>query len=349
MTRPAEVIHGPMLIGFAINIWMLGVITTQTYLYYTRYKDDKTWIKVFVAVLFALNMANTALLLLYLYQALIIFYGDLNYLKRTNWVFGVGDPILTGTITTLVQIFFARRVFILTGKWIWFILITIPAVISGGAALVVPFIVDQVPYFAELRRAARWNILWLGSGVVADIFITCILVYHLVSLVILAAELVNNSDPQQTHKSGVRRSDVLVDRIIRFTIETGLLTVVVAILDMVFFLTNTNGVHILLTFTLCKLYSVSLMSSLNARRQWERSLYTPNMEMDSSASMVFGNGFLSQPCQQVPEVKIEPLQFATSFDMRVELESVHIQAVHRGQEEHFKRNPCKSGSLPGSP
>ncbi|CAA7266019.1 unnamed protein product [Cyclocybe aegerita] len=52
------------------------------------------------------------------------------------------------------------------------------------------------------------------------------------------------------------------------TIQTGLLTMIVASLDLLFFLIDPTGTHLLFNFSLSKLYSNSLMSSLNSRRGW---------------------------------------------------------------------------------
>jgi len=85
-----------------------------------------------------------------------------------------------------------------------------------------------------------------------DIIITTILVLYL-----------------RKHKSGFQASDLMVDRIIRLTVQTCFITSVVAILDVSFFLADPTGTHLMFNFPLCKLYSNSLMSSLNSRRGWK--------------------------------------------------------------------------------
>ena len=37
-----------MLTGLVLNVTLLGVMITQLYIYYTTYKRDKIWMKVFV-------------------------------------------------------------------------------------------------------------------------------------------------------------------------------------------------------------------------------------------------------------------------------------------------------------
>ncbi|KAF9524249.1 hypothetical protein CPB83DRAFT_861476 [Crepidotus variabilis] len=44
---------------------------------------------------------------------------------------------------------------------------------------------------------------------------------------------------------------------------------IVAFFDMSFYLSDPSGLHLMFNFPLCKLYSNSVMSSLNSRRGWK--------------------------------------------------------------------------------
>ncbi|KXN82340.1 hypothetical protein AN958_02670 [Leucoagaricus sp. SymC.cos] len=70
------------------------------------------------------------------------------------------------------------------------------------------------------------------------------------------------------HKTGFKSSDMVIDRIIRVTMQTGLLTSMLAIVDLIVYLADPTGTHLIFNFPLCKLYSNSLMSSLNSRGGW---------------------------------------------------------------------------------
>ncbi|KAL0056952.1 hypothetical protein AAF712_016431, partial [Marasmius tenuissimus] len=52
------------------------------------------------------------------------------------------------------------------------------------------------------------------------------------------------------------------------TIQTGALTSICAIIDLILFLVNPTALHLIFNFTLAKLYTNALMSSLNSRRGW---------------------------------------------------------------------------------
>ncbi|KAJ6495240.1 hypothetical protein C8R45DRAFT_1061879 [Mycena sanguinolenta] len=208
---PAELAHGPMFIGFLVNATLLGSMVLQSYLYFIT---DKTWIKTFVVSLIILDTLNTIFDFAYLYQSLIIHF----------------DPVLTALIASLVQLFYAWRVKMLTGN-MWLTLFVVACSLLGFATTIE---VHLTPRFSEfIHFKVRLNLP--------------------LSTVI------------SSHKSGLEGSDMLVDRIIRITLQTGLTTAVCAIADLILFLADPVGLHLAFNFPLCKLYTNSLFSSLNAR------------------------------------------------------------------------------------
>jgi len=247
---PAEIAHGPILIGFTFNAILLGVMMTQVYIYYTSFKKDKIWIRVFVSILFFFDILNTACDAAYIYEALIIHFGDTAYLNVVTWLFDT-DPAITGIIVAAVQTFFAWRIHLLTKNWILPLVIVATAISGGVTAILTPVEVARAPFFIDLIRSKATIIIWLSSEVLGDILITATLVTYLTR-----------------RKTGFERSDMLIDKIIRITIQTGLVTAIVATINLLVYLLNPTGLHLLFNFPLAKLYSNSLMSTLNSRGIW---------------------------------------------------------------------------------
>ncbi|KAJ7288216.1 hypothetical protein C8J57DRAFT_1279429 [Mycena rebaudengoi] len=245
---PAEIAHGPMFLGFFANATLYGILILQTQTYFSTFKNDKLWMRLFVLGIFLLDTMNTVFDFVYLYQSLIIHYDDPAYLQNATWVFAT-DPVMTGLIAALVQFFFAWRVKILTNDNIWFCLaVSLFALMGlvGGLATAVEAILT--PNFVQFQKAKHFVILWLVSECIGDFLITAILVWHL-----------------RARKTGFKRTDVVVDRIIRLTVHTGAFTSLCAILDLIFYLADPSGLHLMFNFPLCKLYTNSLISSLNSR------------------------------------------------------------------------------------
>ncbi|KAL1710990.1 hypothetical protein EV121DRAFT_250679 [Schizophyllum commune] len=242
MLNPAQIAHGPMLIGTFLNVLLYGISITQTYLYWNGYKrKDSLVIRLFVIFLFVADTAHTAFTMAYMYICLVNHYGNPLYLANANWVFSA-DPALTGIIGGSVQIFFSWRVKIVSLRH--FVLCGIATAIACGF----------VPAFAQFQKFKVVVIIWLAASSLSDILITGSLVNHL-----------------RSHKTGFRTTDTHVDRIIRLTVQTGLITSLWALADMLLYLLDPAGWHLMLNFALSKLYTNSLMSSLNSRKGWHYS------------------------------------------------------------------------------
>ncbi|KAG7091882.1 hypothetical protein E1B28_008283 [Marasmius oreades] len=254
MAGPAEVAHGPIFIGLLLNVALFGIMVTQVHLYFSNYKKDRTWFKLYVLLLFLCDTVNSVFDSVYLYGALVIHFGDAGYLGKANWIFATVDPALTAIIAILVQGFFAWRIRVLTGKtWlVSIVLVFSVASFVGGIATAFKVRTSAFVNFRDFKWAV---ILWLLSGCCGDIMITVILVWHLV---------------WRRHKTGFQASDDIIDRVIRVTVQTGLVTTVCAIIDLSLFLSDPSGLHLIFNFPLSKLYTNSLMSTLNSRGSWNR-------------------------------------------------------------------------------
>ncbi|THU86173.1 hypothetical protein K435DRAFT_970413 [Dendrothele bispora CBS 962.96] len=270
MSSPAEASAGPIFIGWMFNLFFLGIITVQGYIYMTTYKKDRLWIKIFVAVLMVINFLNTIFTAVYLYDTLVVKFGDTTSVTTANWLTAM-DPVTTGVTAIYVQLFFIWRIKVLTGSMMLAGAILLPATAGLIGSIASSLSLTVSVKLANLILFKAWVIVWLIGAAVADLMITFVLVAWLVGFSFNAIFLgdVWLIDIQRKHKRGFRASNELVDRIIRSTIQTGALTTVVAFIDLLLYLAlPTNNLHLIFNFPLCKLYSITLMSSLNSRQGW---------------------------------------------------------------------------------
>ncbi|EKM82090.1 hypothetical protein AGABI1DRAFT_105442, partial [Agaricus bisporus var. burnettii JB137-S8] len=229
MAGPAEDFvvnsHGPMLIGTVFNLLLFGVMIAQVYFYFTSYARDRLFLKLFVLALFAVDATNSVFNVVFIYVCLVLHFGDADYLKVTNWQFATGDgasfergrillnytrggnvgPTLTAVIALMVQLFFTWRVYVLTRNRLLVVIVGLLALASAVCGCLTTWEVIAIPQFARFQNFRGIVIVWLAAAACADIMITIILVWHL-----------------QKHKTGFRGSDMVVDRIIRLTVQTGL-------------------------------------------------------------------------------------------------------------------------------
>lgn len=266
MAGPAEVQHGSMLIGTMLNAVFLGLLMMQANYYRRSYPSDPLWIRIFVLTMLMANFVNTVILVLYMYDSVIIHFGDAPYLERTNWAYDCG-PAMTGIIAAMTQFFYAHRINVLTRNRIALSITLITTVAGLAGSIATTYYCHVYGRFTEFYLFEAWPCLWLISQAVTDVVITSVLVVYL-----------------ECHRTGVPKTDELVSKIIRFAVPTGGLTAVVAILNLVLFLVGGGPINYnFVNFIHPKLYSVSLMGSLNSRvSSSEQNLYEVHTQhMDS--------------------------------------------------------------------
>ncbi|THH15902.1 hypothetical protein EW146_g4647 [Bondarzewia mesenterica] len=235
-----------MLIGTFFNLILFGVSSTQIYLYAVNYKEDPVWKRSYIWVLYIVNTANTILEVVFIYDRLINHFGDYNAQGLANW-----GPALTGIIGMMVQLFFGWRIKILTNNMWTFISIATLAVLECLAAVTTSIIMLCVSDVLITNHIHSAVIVWLISTAVVDMLITVILVSFL-----------------RNHRTGSPPTDDVLNKIIRLTVQTGLITTICAITDLVLYMCFSAAYHVIFNYPLSKLYLISLLSSLNSRQGW---------------------------------------------------------------------------------
>ncbi|KAH7926386.1 hypothetical protein BV22DRAFT_1194460 [Leucogyrophana mollusca] len=247
MVTQAGISLGPMLVGFALNTILYGVMVTQTLVYFSSYKSDGRWIRLFVTLLLLADTTNVVFEFVYLYDTLITHFGDDSRLSEANWVFST-VPAMTGIISALVQLFFAWRVSILTASTWTVYLIASLAVAGMLCAIGTAIAINAVPVFTQFHRFQVIVIIWLVSAATDNVLITISLVRSL-----------------REHRTGFADTDNIIKKIIRLTVHTGLLTAIWTLIDLTAYLALTDGLHLIFNFSLSKFYTNSLLSTLISR------------------------------------------------------------------------------------
>jgi len=212
-----------------------------------------------------------------------------NNSHRLSLVFAT-NPALTGIIASCVQLCYARRVKIITSN-IWVVtLIVVCATISMLASIGTAIAVEIVPIFTQFVRFKVVVIVWLVAAVIADICITVSITYHLqkhlnsVTKTGKPCSRLHDSTRKDSETSprpqefletlpdtGFDATDDVLNRIIRLTVQNGAITAIWSIIHLTVYLVDNTGLHLIFGVPLSKLYTNSLMSSLNARGGWKFS------------------------------------------------------------------------------
>ncbi|KAJ7678093.1 hypothetical protein DFH06DRAFT_566023 [Mycena polygramma] len=240
---------GPRLVGLVFNYGLLGVLTTQVYIYHVNFPTDKRVLQVIVYVVYVLDWVQTCSATYDAFQWFVYGWGDIAALYGLFTGF-LNVPILSSVIGAIVQVFFGWRIWILSESKAVFVGIILLALLqlSGGGA-VAYYIYNDASEITRSVGLVRAVGIRLGGSAVLDTVIAVSMTYFLL----------------RSRGQGLARTDRVVTRLIRLTIETGTVTAIAAIVDLIFFLKAHNGLHQISGVILCKLYSNTLLVLFNNR------------------------------------------------------------------------------------
>jgi hypothetical protein len=240
--------YGPMLLGVFMNMILYGVLILQTYHYYLTYPKDKIWIKFLVLYLFIVESVNTGCDMYIIYQPLIERFGLPEATKYFPTLFAA-EPITIVAVSTPIQLFLAWRVWLFTKSKILPVIISIFSLVSLAGGIWTTYGVIHVRLFIRKPELHTPALIWFLTACAADVLITVVLVIAL-----------------NKKKTGFVATDDVISKIIRMTVQTGLLTTVFALGDVIFFMTLPHtALNFIWDLALSKLYTNCLLSTLNAR------------------------------------------------------------------------------------
>ncbi|KAJ7504899.1 hypothetical protein B0H11DRAFT_2221088 [Mycena galericulata] len=241
-------LFGPMLLGVILNSVLYGIMLVQSLIYYRRYKKDRPWFRYLVLYLVVVETANWLCDIGIIYEPLITRYATTEALLVSP-VFLRTDAVLTVFVSTPIQIFIAWRVHIITHSFALPSIIILLAIVSLGGGIATTTIVSMHPEYATFAGFQPEVITWLVSSAACDVFLTAALVHSL-----------------STRKTKDVSTDSRLDKIIRLAIQTGSITAAAALLDVLLFMVAPHtSLNFVMDFCLSKLYTNSLINTLNAR------------------------------------------------------------------------------------
>jgi len=237
---------------------MFGIVTLQCYVYFRRFAEDSWGFRLLVCLVWLLELGHTIGVCYELYRVTVIFYARPFLIKGFPGFAAV--TILGGFITMLVQNFFAIRVFKVLPNPYRYIGVLCFVLSFGRCATSVFAGIQAIPIASIDDYRVKWRILvtaLLSLGAAIDVIIALSMLYFL----------------YKKRENTFQRVSRLIDRLVAYTIRTGLVTSIAAVLVVIFFQTSpTTYVWLALYTFLGKLYSNTLLSALNARHELRNEL-----------------------------------------------------------------------------
>jgi len=241
---------GALQIGLALCLFLLGASTLQIFYYFEHYRKDKRFFKIFVSVVWLLEILHAIFMCHGVYTISITFFGSKKYISYSPWSIKLLLP-LSALIDIAVECCFAYRIRLLSNQW----KITIFCWCLIGIRLVTVSIAAVFSFQYEMRGLAIHY---------SFVFPLAFVPLAVVDLVISMSQLYWFS---QIRKGIASNSSKLATKLSIFALECGLLALSLGIATLVTALCYPQsyiwlailGVH-------SKVYSNALLFSLNRRQ-----------------------------------------------------------------------------------
>ncbi|KAJ8487279.1 hypothetical protein ONZ45_g14401 [Pleurotus djamor] len=231
---------------------IFGMLIVQMFWYHVNFPKDSVYTRIVAWFSFLLSAAFTALSAASAWSQFGVHWGDLLrgfFLIDRSWA---GFPPISGIIGSTTQLFFAWRTYQLIGNpW----LLGIISLLSFLQCTMTIYLDARVlaagfTYLALLDAKVYLD-LWLCSSLACDLMITGSML-----IILMRARSGSSFKPTLT----------TMNKIIKFTVETGLVTSIWAIIQLILWLKSPlTGYHLFFFMNRGRLYSTWLLSTLNSR------------------------------------------------------------------------------------
>ncbi|KAH8836164.1 hypothetical protein DL96DRAFT_110423 [Flagelloscypha sp. PMI_526] len=240
---------GPLLLGLSLNLYLHGVVSYQYMSYATMKFNDPIWLQVLVALLFVLDTSQTYVEVYGVWYFAVENYTNPSVLSDIIWItpFCV---VATAVSTLIVQAFLIRRLCLLT-RQVWLCAPLLMAAVAASLCAIATtpraWIIGDLSKFSVLIPL---NTAWLCLEAGVDIIVTVTL-----------------SRVLWKSKTGLARTDTVINRCVKAAIQSGLFSSVFAVLHfLAFIFWSENYLYAIFHWPLGRIYSNSLIYTLVARK-----------------------------------------------------------------------------------
>ncbi|EJD00827.1 uncharacterized protein FOMMEDRAFT_21324 [Fomitiporia mediterranea MF3/22] len=256
---------GAMYIGVTCAGILYGVSCVQMWLYYANY-DDVWLLKSLVAAVFLCDSMNQAFIIHMLYKYLVMNFENPLELGSLVWSLII-EVLFNSLVGLLVQSFFTYRIYRLSGKNVYLTCL-VAALVLAEFGLSLAFTVEgmKMSTFTELLSLRNLSRSVNALAAVGNVSIA-------ISMVVLL----------RNTKTGLRRPDSIVNRLIIFSLNTGILTSLCAIFSLITISAFPGTlIYSAFFFVLGRVYANSFMVALNVRRRLQKADVEEAYPIDST-------------------------------------------------------------------
>ncbi|KAJ3879846.1 hypothetical protein F5051DRAFT_325022, partial [Lentinula edodes] len=240
------------LLGSLFSWCLFGISIVQLYIYHLSFPLDSYILQGSVYTVFVLDVFQSIVVATTGWHTLCTGWGHPSSLQFPGWTF-TALPCVSGVVAAWVQTFFAWRIHSLSRWRVIPISIFVLALAQCAAAFAIGIgfmSLRDITLLHKVNMFAR-TIIWLGGAALADLVIALSMLYLLYSA---------------KRNTTFKETERMISRLIRLTVETGVVTATSAIMELILFQSfQENNLHFTIALMLCKIYSNAFMASLNSR------------------------------------------------------------------------------------
>ncbi|KAF8970238.1 hypothetical protein BDZ97DRAFT_1914917 [Flammula alnicola] len=288
-----------------------GILCVQVYNYYLSFPRDPTSRKLLVYGALALETIQLVLVTRDTYQLFALGFGNPFVINKLH-LLPLTIPIMGGLVGLLCHLIFAYRIYRVSESKIIGCLITALAICASSCAFVFGAKLFEAGSLSNAAFTSGFTLpaLWNGFGAACDVVIAACMTYYLSRM-----------------STGFRKTDLLVTQIIRLSIETGIITVVLRPAGRI----------------ITKMYSITILATFNNR---PHAVGGPPPLADAENCYDSGNKAPSGSFDGIAEIRIQRTVVEQVWDDDIALS--RIQMYNKDDEMSIKNDRDSSKNTPES-
>ncbi|KAI0656152.1 hypothetical protein C8Q70DRAFT_396054 [Cubamyces menziesii] len=279
---------GPIYLGVTMGVMLYGLTIHQAYRYYKHYPEDGFFYpRGIVTLILTFETLHTAVWMYLGYRYLVVEAFDIGGILASHWTVSF-TFILTPCTLYTCQVFYCYRIWHFGSTFYrWFLIPAAVTMCTGVMFAIVAgvkafLIVKQIP---DLNRLNWMVSVAYGFSGGSDILLAGILIFTLLRI---------------RKESKVRSTRSVLNTLIIYTINTGLLTSIVSFFAFLFAtILPGNFIYAGISIVGSKLYANSVLALLNSRR------YLNNRLQDDFSSVNLGGADTIE--QMSPAARTHPM------------------------------------------
>ncbi|KAH8111610.1 hypothetical protein DFH11DRAFT_1729281 [Phellopilus nigrolimitatus] len=301
---------GPLLVGVVANAVVFGICIMQLVEYIiSKYKDS--WKLVFLIWwVFAIDIFQVGNSVSMLWHYIVTNFANPEALASGPWEYA-SLPIFNAFATIPIQHFMAWRIMRFSGSKLLFAYISVLSLAQAALGATAASFGLKMTSIASHVKLIPLADAWLATSVACDMSITLLLLYYL-----------NRS------RTGFKRTDSIINRICRSTVEAAVPVSVLCLCDLIFLtLMPSTNLHYMFALPIGRLYTNTLLSTLNERETLRSSFQnnTPSHGLNLSALSSTKNRFSGQ-FSGMPSLRPPPMRINVEQDISMQTDGLELES-----------------------